>query len=290
MVQTRRDIQGLLDSAGISPLKRFGQNFLIDGNLMRKLVDAAGIRPTDVVLEVGPGTGALTEHLVSTAGHVVSVEIDRGLQGVCRRLFAERSNWTLVEGDVLASKSEVAPDVVNTVRERQGGLGGRILLVANLPYQVATPLVVGLMMGTLPVAEMCFTVQAEVGDRFAAGAGSKTYGPISIFAQVLGELTRIARVPPSAFWPAPTIDSVMLRWVRTEPAPLDAPATENLSELVHHCFNHRRKTLRSTLRTFLEPERFTRFDQSGQWDLNRRPEQLTPPEWVAFSAAVGGLE
>lgn len=163
MSQTQRDIQVMLAAAGISPLKRFGQNFLIDANLMRKLVEAAGITAHDVVLEVGPGTGALTDHLIERAGHVICVEVDRGMQAICLARFGNRGNFTLISGDVLAGKSQISTAVLHAIAHQHALLRGRAMLVSNLPYQVATPLVIELMIGQMIINPLCFTVQAEVG-------------------------------------------------------------------------------------------------------------------------------
>ena len=283
MVQTRREIETLLNDAGIRPLKRFGQNFLIDGNLIRKLVHAAEIRPDDTVLEVGPGTGSLTEELLAAAGHVVAVEIDKGLVSMLSQRFAGNERFTLLHTDVLERKSAIAPVVLETLRARQAALGGRMMLIANLPYQAATPLVVDLLLGDDLVSPLCFTVQAEMADRMVAAPGSREYGPIGIYAQALATPTRIARIGPEAFWPAPEVNSAMLRLdVSADPA--STPALKRaLARLVHGCFLHRRKTLRSNLRTVLDASALQRVGNDGRWSLDDRPEQLTVAQWVALA-------
>lgn len=283
MAQTKTEIRALLEAAGLRPLKQHGQHFLIDGNLMRKLVAAAGIGPRDVVLEVGPGTGALTDLLVEEAGHVVAVEIDRGLHEICRRRFAGAARLTLVHRDILSSRSTVDEEVLRLLVERQSGLGGRVMLVANLPYQAATSLIVDLLLGDLCVSPMCVTLQAEVADRLTAGPGSKVYGPVSVLVQVLATVERIARVPPSAFWPEPEVDSVMLRIDRREENRLSAPVREQLNVIVHHCFNHRRKTLKWTLGRLLPDKQYRLVEADVRWDLSQRPEQLTVEQWVQMA-------
>jgi 16S rRNA (adenine1518-N6/adenine1519-N6)-dimethyltransferase len=282
LAQTRRQIEALLNGAGIRPLKRFGQNFLVDGNLIRKLVQAAEVRPDDVVLEVGPGTGTLTEELLAVAGHVITVEIDRGLAGICRDRFGENDRFTLLHTDVLERKSRIAPVVLETLHERQRRLGGRMMLVANLPYQAATPLIVDLLLGPDPVSPLCFTVQAEVADRLLAPAGGKEYGPISIYAQALADGRRIARLGPQAFWPAPQVDSAMVRLdVRADRG---ADLKESLARVVHACFLHRRKTLKWSLRQLLDDSTLARTAADGRWDFEARPEQLTVERWLALAA------
>jgi len=286
MAQTKHEIQSLLAGAGVRPLKRFGQHFLIDGNLMRKLVAAAALRPDDVVLEVGPGTGSLTEELLKVCGHVVAVEIDRTLQTVCRDRMGSFPHFTLIDSDVLERKSAIAADVYSELRARQRQLGGRIMLVANLPYQVATPLIIDLLVGDLFVSAMCFTVQAEVADRLYARPGSKGYGPISVFTQALADAERIARVPPEAFWPAPKVESAMLRLsVRPEQA-LPAAVQKKLTQLVHGCFQHRRKTMRSNLRALLDECKLTYVECDGRWDLSVRPECISVTQWVTLARLV----
>jgi len=283
MVQTQREIQSLLAEAGLHPRKRYGQNFLIDGNLLRKLVAAAELRPTDVVLEVGAGTGSLTEELLARAGHVVAVEIDRGLQAICFQRFADQPHFTLVGQDVLERKSELSPLVHEALADRQGELGGRLLLVANLPYQVATPLVIDLLLSDLPFERMCFTVQAEVADRFTARPGTRDYGPVSIFCQQLADVSRIARVPATAFWPAPKVASAMLKLqVRRERFPAPAVLGRWVA-LVQGGFRHRRKTLHWNLRALLSADELARLERIPSWDLSLRPEMLPPARWLELA-------
>ena len=283
MTQTKREVQTLLEDAGVRPLKRFGQHFLIDGNLMRKLLAAAGVQPTDVVLEVGPGTGSLTEELLQQAGHVVAVEIDRTLQTICWDRLGERPNFTLIAGDVLESKGSIAPAVRRAIQDRQREHGGRILLVANLPYQVATSLIVNLLTNDPRVAEMCFTIQAEVADRLKAPPGGKDYGPLTILTQSLADVQRITRVPPEAFWPSPEVDSAIVRVIVRPAAALPEAVQRRLAELVHGCFNHRRKTMRWSLRDLLDDAALSRVETDGRWDLTLRPECITVDQWIALA-------
>lgn len=307
MPQTKTEIQAILAAAGIRPLKRFGQHFLIDGNLMGKLVASAGLEPNDVVLEVGPGTASLTEELVGHCGHVVAVEIDRTLHRVCRDRVRPADKLTVIHTDVLANKTSVAVEVRETLSARQREHGGRILLVANLPYQVATPLVLDLLVGEPTFARLCFTVQAEVADRLLSPPGGRDYGPISILAQAASTMERIARVPPTAFWPRPKVDSAMLRVDPLPPAvrpavcqPAEASAIARLglrqpdedgagfrhgilAGLVHACFNHRRKTLKWSLRHLLDDATLVAIHVDNRWDLSLRPECLDVSQWLALA-------
>ena len=280
MAQTKHQIQALLAGAGIRPLKRFGQHFLIDGNLMRKLVTAAEVRPDDVILEVGPGTGSLTQELVAVAGFVLAVEIDNTLQAVCREVVGPCERFNLIHTDVLESKNRIVPAVYDELLVRQRVLGGRIALVANLPYQVATPLIINLLLGDVFVSPLCFTVQAEVADRFVAVADTKDFGPVSIITQALATIERVANVPPEAFWPVPEVDSAMLRIDRRADADISPTVQNELTRLVHGCFNHRRKTLRWSMRNLLDEPQLARVEQDGRWDLSLRPECLDVSRWI----------
>ena len=296
MAQTKTAIRALLTAAGINPLKRYGQHFLIDGNLLRKLVAAAGVTRADAVLEIGPGTGTLTEELLAVAGHVVAVEIDKGLAGICRARFGDSPRFTLIHRDVLERKGKIAPEVLAELGRRRDGLNsrggqdarppvGRAMLVANLPYQVATSLVIELMMGDERVSPLCFTVQREVADRLAARPGGKDYGPISVFAQALGEVARIARVAAEAFWPVPEVESTMLRIDAREDGPGPRVRRE-LGRLVHGCFNHRRKTMRYNLRELLSDVQYQQVEAAGRWELGDRPERVTVEEWVEMARLI----
>ncbi len=219
-VQTQREIRALLDAGGLRPRKRFGQHFLIDGNLMRRLVRAAEPGPDDVVLEVGGGTGGLTDLLIGRVAHVVCVEVDTNLHALLADRFRDpirNHQLTLLHGDVLEGKHRISAEVLKAVKtswDRRPSCktcGGQVKLVANLPYSIVTPLVMNLLVDEPIVRRLVFTVQAEVGERLTAQPGIKAYGPLSILAQGLCRIKIIARVSARSFWPRPAIDSLMLR-------------------------------------------------------------------------------
>ncbi len=286
-MQTKSTIRSLLSQAGLRPNKRFGQNFLIDGNLMRKLVEAAGLSSDDIVLEVGAGTGSLTEELSDAAGAVVTVEIDDRLIGIVRSRLAGRDNVALLHRDALAGKHALAGDVLDEMTAARDRLGGRMLLVANLPYQVASPLIVDLLIGPLELARLCFTVQKEVGQRLTAGPGGREYGPISVITQALARIDKIAAVPPQAFWPAPSVDSVMLR---VDPLPrvdLEAGDPAALAALVRTAFAHRRKTLSYNLAREMGKDEAARAAAAADVDATLRPERLSVAEYIRLARYVG---
>ena len=208
--QTLREIRQLLAAAGLKPRHRYGQNFLIDLNLMRKLAEAADVQAGDVILEVGCGTGSLTEILLDRGVRVIGVEIDHGLQRILRERFGEHPDFTLVQADALETKHRVNPLILNLLARREPTPGRFRRLVANLPYQIATPLLMELLYIEPSLERLVCTIQKEVGERLAAQPESQAYGPVSIIMQTLAEVSLLAILPPTAFWPRPKVESVMV--------------------------------------------------------------------------------
>lgn len=238
-MQTLAQIKMILESRGLRPLKSLGQNFLTDHNLIRKLVDAAAIEPGETVLEIGPGTGTMTEELLARGARVVAAEMDRGLCEHLRGHFAGNPNFTLVEGDCLATKHEIAPEVLKALGD------GPFKLVSNLPYGAGTPVMMNLL-ADFPRCTGCFvTIQREVADRLKGAPGTKDYGPLSIIAQVTANFEYIADLPPQCFWPQPDVTSAMVA-LRRKPVPLCANARGLLTFLVK-LFERRRKQLGAVL-------------------------------------------
>ncbi len=285
--QTKTDVQALLAGAGIRPRRRWGQNFLIDGNLLGRLLDAASPGPHDTVLEVGVGTGTLTEHLVRLASKVVAVEIDRALHAIVADRLAGAGNLTLIHGDVLSSKHHVAgavQDAIETAMAATDAERGDLLLVANLPYNIATPLLIDLLVGPFGFARFCFTVQRELADRLCATPRTKDWGPVSVLVQATCSLSRVAELSPSVFWPRPAVRSTMLR-VDVSRNPFGTPeGLTRFAELVRGSFRSRRKTLKHNLPRAIGEDRCRSL--SGAIDLSRRPEELTVEEWVEFATLV----
>ena len=236
-MQTLSEIRALLAERGLRPRHRFGQNFLHDKNQLQRLVDAAELAPGAVVLEVGPGTGSLTEALVDAGAQVVACEIDKGLASIVADRLGDRVQ--LVEGDCLHRSRELNPDVV-------GALAGRsFTLVANLPYQVAGTLIGTLLVHHPRCAGLFVTIQKEVADRLAAGPGGKDYGALTIVVQALAEVRRIGDLAPTCFWPQPKVTSSMFA-VRPR-ADHGVDDRVGLAEFVSRLFTHRRKQLGTTL-------------------------------------------
>ncbi len=277
MPQTLSEIRDLLSSAGLRPQKKLGQNFLIDGNLMTKIVDAAAIEPDDTVLEIGAGTGSLTEMLLERAARVVAVELDRGLAELLADRLAGRDSLTLLHEDVLKTKSQIAPAVLDALRHAADGRPA--LLVANLPYHIASPILIDLLLCDVPFARFCFSVQREVADRITARPSTKDYGPISILLQLCGTVQKITHLPPQAFWPAPKIESTALRIDIDLSRFPDKALLRQFSELLRLAFSHRRKTLNYNLKRQYEPAHFVPACAAADIDPGIRAEALSPEQW-----------
>ena len=246
--QTTAYLKDLFTQVGFTIDARRGQNFLVDLNLLDLLARTAAPGPDDVVLEVGTGTGALTERLAATAGHVVTCEIDPRLAQLARDRLVDRDNVELVEGDVLARKHRLAPAVLDAVAAaRAARPGGRFLLAANIPYCVATPVISNLLALPRPFDVAVVTVQRELGERMTAAAGTSNYNALSVWvgSQCRGEIVRI--LPPSVFWPRPKVESAIVR-LDLEPGRRAAIADlERFHAFVREVFCHRRKLLRGVL-------------------------------------------
>jgi 16S rRNA (adenine1518-N6/adenine1519-N6)-dimethyltransferase len=237
---TQTEIRAILEEAGLRPHKRYGQHFLIDGNLMRMVVDAAELEPEDTVLEVGPGIGNMTELLVERAGHVVAVEVDPAIAAVARERLAGAANLDLIVADILADKHTVSPEALELLR-RSARPQGAVKLVANLPYAAATPLVAELVQLAEPPERLVFTVQEEVALRLVAEPGTREYGPVGVLVQAVAEVEILRRLGPSVFWPRPAVWSSLVRvWprahLRRRIADLGA-----LHMILAGLFGHRRK-------------------------------------------------
>lgn len=266
MPQTKTEIQSLLQSIGSKPRHRFGQNFMIDQNLVRVIVDAGQLGPDDSVLEVGPGTGTLTDELLLRGARVTAIEIDRDLATLLRQRHVGNDRFTLLEGDALDGKHALHPALRNS--SASSGASPR-KLVANLPYNIASPLVIELLIAGFDL--LVFTVQKEVADRLRARESSDDYGPLSVMSAMLARVEVLRTLPRQAFWPAPKIESALVRMTRDDR--LGAHATA-FGAFVQKLFSFRRKMLR---RAITECGHDPSSLDVLSIEPTLRPENLSPP-------------
>ena len=219
--------------------KKFGQNFLIDTHVLEKIISAAGITKDDCVLEIGPGIGTMTQYLAENAGHVVAVEIDRNLIPILKETLADYDNVTVINEDILRV------DIKALAEEYNGGKP--IKVVANLPYYITTPIIMGLFESGVPIDNITVMVQKEVADRMKEGPGSKDYGALSLAVQYYAEPEIVANVPPNCFIPRPNVGSAVIRLTRHKEMPVEVKDPALMVKIIRASFNQRRKTLQNGL-------------------------------------------
>lgn len=279
-MQSLSEIKDLLAMAGHAPKKALGQNFLFDHNLINKLIDASGVRSGDLVLEVGPGTGALTVAMLERGVRVIAIELDSGLAGVLSGTLCAQypQQMTLIEGDCLATKRSLNVQAVGALSDE------KFKLVANLPYHAATPLMIALMTRHEHCEGMFVTIQREVSQRFAAAVGSKVYGTAGVIAQSLGRVEHIATLPPTCFWPRPEVTSAMMGWRRdANPVAGDDPQWwSELADLTQKLFMSRRKKISFAIKK-LAPG-FADYTDSVSADA--RVDELSPAQIESLCRSV----
>ena len=219
--------------------KKFGQNFLIDTHVLEKIISAAGITKNDCVLEIGPGIGTMTQYLAENAGHVVAVEIDRNLIPILKETLADYDNVTVINEDILRV------DIKALAEEYNGGKP--IKVVANLPYYITTPIIMGLFESGVPIDNITVMVQKEVADRMKEGPGSKDYGALSLAVQYYAEPEIVANVPPNCFIPRPNVGAAVIRLTRHKEMPVEVKDPALMFKIIRASFNQRRKTLQNGL-------------------------------------------
>ena len=286
-MQTKRQIQRLLTSANVRPNKRLGQHFLIDLNLMRLLIDSANIHSNDVVLEVGCATGSLTEALSQRAGKVIVVEVDRALAEIAKRQLTKAENVEIINTDILLKKNTISRTVTNALELARRKCSGRLLLVANLPYNVASPVMLNLVTGPTIADGMYVTVQKEVADRMAAAPGSRDYGALSIHLRATGEVKKMRVIKPTAFWPQPQVDSAMVSFAHKKEKSSRIHNMSLFNETVSLFMNHRRKMLKSCIKSahsrLAEINNWPEIFEQCSIDSTQRPEQLWPQDYIAIA-------
>ena len=225
----------VIQKYGFNFQKKFGQNFLIDTHVLDKIIDESGITKDDCVLEIGPGIGTMTQYLCENAREVIAVEIDKALIPILEETLSEYDNVTVINDDILKV------DVQKIVDEKNGGKP--IKVVANLPYYITTPIIMGLFESHLPLKSITIMVQKEVADRMQVGPGTKDYGALSLAVQYYAKPKIVANVPPNCFMPRPNVGSAVIRLTKYEEPPVFVENEEFMFSLIRATFNQRRKTL-----------------------------------------------
>jgi 16S rRNA (adenine1518-N6/adenine1519-N6)-dimethyltransferase len=289
-MHTISQIRQLLESSGIKPNKRLGQHFLIDLNLMRLLAESAEIKKKDVVLEAGCGTGSFTAILAQKAGRIIAIELDTNLFKIAREQLSEFDNIDLLNIDILENKNTISEEVIKLLLIAHRTFPGHIVLAANLPYNVASPVMMNLITGRIKADAMYVTVQKEVADRMTAQPGSSGYGVLSIIMQASGDVEIIRILKPSVFWPRPQVDSAMVKFVRSRSKTDLIEDIELFASIVHLFMNHRRKTLHASSR--LEEAKIAGikdwadiFEKCGI-NPRLRPDQIPPEQYVTLASCI----
>lgn len=292
--QTQSYLRDLFDRRGIAPRHRFGQNFLIDLNIHELILDAAEVGPGDVVLEIGPGAGALTALMAERGAAVVAVDIDPAMARLAAEATAEFPNVRVLNLDALARKSAFHPDLIDNIRSGLAASPDRkFKLVANLPYNIATPIVVNLLVHPdLRPDRLVVTIQKELADRMLAPPNTEAYGALSVVCQALADVSLVRVLPPSVFWPRPKVDSAVVSLVPSEAKRALVGDLPWFHSTVRRIFLHRRKVLRTVLGSIYR-DRFTKSDidallASLGLDGGVRAEALDVEEFIALAGALKG--
>lgn len=269
----------VLNKYGFTFQKKFGQNFLIDPHVLDKIIRAAEITEDDFVLEIGPGMGTMTQYLAYAAREVYAVEIDKSLIPILEDTLSDYDNVTVINEDILKV------DIAKLAEEKNGGRP--IKVVANLPYYITTPIIMGLFESHVPVESITVMVQKEVADRMQVGPGTKDYGALSLAVQYYAKPYIVANVPPNCFMPRPKVGSAVIRLTRHQNPPVQAKDEKLMFRIIRASFNQRRKTLANGLKNSQELQ-FTK-EQVEQaitecgLPLNIRGEALTLEQFAALA-------
>ncbi len=274
----------ILKKYGFSFKKSLGQNFLIDPNILRNITEHAGLTKDTAAIEIGPGIGALTEHLARTSGKVLAFEIDQRLVPILQDTLSPYNNVTIVNEDIL--KADVEEKIKEELSDYQD-----IMVVANLPYYVTTPIILKLLMEKLPIKGICVMLQKEVGERISAKPGTKEYGSLSIAIQYYTEAEMVMTVPKTVFMPQPNVDSAVIRLLKR-----DKPIVEVIDEdffftVTRGSFAQRRKTIMNNLTSQLpngkeRKETIVKALEETGIDATRRGETLSIEEFARLSDAL----
>lgn len=275
----------VLQKYGFVFQKRFGQNFLIDTHVLEKIIRASEITKDDFVLEIGPGIGTMTQYLADSARAVTAVEIDDALIPILQDTLKDWDNVNIIHGDILKTDIQKIADEKNQ--------GKAIKVVANLPYYITTPIIMGLFESHVPVESITVMVQKEVADRMQTGPGSKDYGALSLAVQYYAEPEIVANVPPNCFMPRPKVGSAVIRLKRHKEPPVQVQDEKLMFRLIRASFNQRRKTLVNGLKNSPElqfsKEQIEQALNTCGLSLNIRGEALTLEQFAQLANAFEEL-
>ena len=276
----------VLQKYGFVFQKRFGQNFLIDTHVLEKIIHASEITKDDFVLEIGPGIGTMTQYLAEEAGQVAAVEIDSALIPILKDTLKDWDNVTVIHGDILKT------DIQKLAREKNQGRP--IKVVANLPYYITTPIIMGLFESHVPVASITVMVQKEVADRMQTGPGSKDYGALSLAVQYYARPEIVANVPPNCFMPRPKVGSAVICLRKHEAPPVQVEDEKLMFRLIRASFNQRRKTLVNSLKNSAElsysKDQIEKCMEKCGFSMTVRGEALTLKQFADLANAFSSLE
>ena len=265
--------------------KKFGQNFLIDTHVLDKIISAAGITKDDFVLEIGPGIGTMTQYLACAAREVVAVEIDKNLIPILEDTLSDYDNVSIINEDILKV------ELVSLAEEKNQGRP--IKVVANLPYYITTPIIMGLFEKKVPLESITVMVQKEVADRMQVGPGTKDYGALSLAVQYYAEPYIVANVPPNCFMPRPSVGSAVIRLTRHKEMPVQVKDEQLMFKLIRASFNQRRKTLANGLKNSAELDLSKEVIEQAIEQLGKgasiRGEALTLEEFAQLANIISDL-
>lgn len=261
--------------------KKFGQNFLIDTRVLEKIVSAAYITKEDCILEIGPGIGTMTQYLAEHAGKVIAVEIDDNLIPILEDTLNSYTNVTIIHDDIL--KVDIAHLAAEFNNNRP------LKVVANLPYYITTPIIMGLFENDVPLESITVMVQKEVADRMKTGPGSKDYGALSLAVQYYAEPYLVANVPPNCFMPRPNVGSAVIRLTKHVTSPVTVQNEKLMFSLIRAAFNQRRKTLVNAINNFSDlsysKDEITNALLTCDFDVNVRGEALSLEQFAKLADA-----
>ncbi len=289
--QTRSYLMQLFERHGFNPRSDLGQNFLIDLNIIEYVVKNGHIQPNDIVLEVGTGTGGMTTFMARKAKHVITVEYDKNMHTLASEATQKYDNITLLHCDALKNKNRISPTVLDAIEEQlQANPGSQLKLIANLPYNIATPLISNLVASDLPWSRMVVTIQLELGLKMSCKPATSNYGALSVWLQSQCFVKVLKKLGPTVFWPRPKVDSAIVQLTPNPPMKETIGDRVFFQDFLRRVFQHRRKLMRSTLtnmysKQLSKPEVDEILLAQGIDKEKARAEEFTVPELIQLAQA-----